>query len=367
VTGGGLGRRVVHLASGREWRGGQNQVLLLARALAQCGLVNQVVVTGRGTPLARRLADAGVPVHGVGWRAGLSPAALLGALREAERGPSLLHAHDAHAAALAALVGVLSGSPWVATRRAVFPLRRPWLWNRAARIIAISDAVRRALLADGLAPERIVLVHSGIDLDAVRSARALARGIRRKLHLPEEVPLAVAVGALSPDKDHATLLAGAAALRARHPELHWAIAGEGPLRAELEARIRALGLGDRVRLLGQLEQPLPLIAAADVFVMSSREEGLGTSVLDAMALDVPVAATRAGGIPEMLDSGAGLLSPPGDGVALADSVALLLEDQARRECVVAAARARVSEFSVATLAAGVLKVYRSVIEGVDIK
>ncbi|HEV8358125.1 MAG TPA: glycosyltransferase [Gemmatimonadales bacterium] len=363
----GLGRRVVHLASGREWRGGQNQVLLLARTLAGCGGVDQVVVTGRGTPLARRLGDAGVPVRGVSWRAGLSPAALLGTLREAARGPSLLHAHDAHAAALAALAGALSGSPWVATRRAAFPLRRPWLWSRAARIIAVSDAVRRALLADGLAPERIVRVYSGIDLDAIRSARPEGGGIRRKLDLAEEVPLAVAVGALGPDKDHATLLAAAAALRARHPELHWAIAGEGPLRAELEARIRWLGLGDRVRLLGHLDQPLPLIAAANVFVMSSREEGLGTSVLDAMALDVPVAATRAGGIPEMLERGAGLLSPPGDGVALADSIAELLEDRSRRECVVAAARARVSEFSVATLAGGVLSVYRSVTEGVDIK
>ncbi|NOT09395.1 MAG: glycosyltransferase family 1 protein, partial [Gemmatimonadales bacterium] len=78
-----LSRRVVHLASAREWRGGQNQVLLLARALAaRAGEVEQVVVTGRDTLLAERLREAGVPVRLVGWRIGLSPAALAGALRE---------------------------------------------------------------------------------------------------------------------------------------------------------------------------------------------------------------------------------------------------------------------------------------------
>jgi glycosyltransferase involved in cell wall biosynthesis len=361
-----LGRRVIHLASGREWRGGQNQVLLLARALAaRTSEIEQIVVTGRRSLLARRLAAEGVPVRAVGWRAGLSLAALAGTIREAVRGPALIHAHDAHALTIAGVAGILTGTPYLATRRVDFPLRRPALWLRAERIIAISEAVRSVLLADGIPPGRVVRVHSGIDLETVRRSRS--GDIRARLGLPESGPLAVAVGALVGHKDHATLIDAAAALHRTRPELHWVIAGEGPLRGALEDRIAAHALGDRVHLPGHVPEPLRLIAGADVFVMSSREEGLGTSVLDAMALDVPIAATRAGGIPEMLDRGAGLLSPPGDAAALADSVARILDDQALRASLVGQAQNRVEEFSATAMAEGVLAVYRSIVETVDLK
>lgn len=355
-----LPRRVVHLASGREWRGGQNQVLLLARALAAPPWqLDQVVVTTAGSLLASRLESAGIPVRAVGWRTGLSPAALLGAIGEARRRPAILHAHDAHALTLAGLAAAVTGAPFIVTRRVDFHLRRRGFWTRAARVVSISDAVRRILVADGIPADRIAVVPSGIDLEAVRRTRA--GGIREELGLPAGVPLAVAVGALVGHKDHATLVDAAAALRVRRPELHWAIAGEGSFRAALAAQIAALSLGSRVHLLGHLAEPLRLVAAADVFVQSSREEGLGTSVLDAMALDVPIAATAAGGIPEMLHGGAGLLSPPRDGSALADSVDRLLGDSRLRESVRVEARARLPQFSAAAMAAGVLSVYRSVL------
>jgi glycosyltransferase involved in cell wall biosynthesis len=361
-----LGRRVIHLASGREWRGGQNQVLLLARALAaRPSEIEQIAITGRRSLLATRLEAEGVPVGPVGWHAGLSLAALAGTIREVARGPALIHAHDAHALSIAGVAGILTGTPYLATRRVDFPLRRPALWRRAERIIAISEAVRGVLLSDGIPPERVVRVHSGIDLEAVRRTRS--GDIRARLGLPESGPLAVAVGALVGHKDHATLIDAAAALRPTRPELHWVIAGEGPLRGALEARIAAQGLGDRVHLPGHMPEPLRLIAAADVFVMSSREEGLGTSVLDAMALDVPIAATRAGGIPEMLDPGAGLLCPPGDSGALAGSVARILDDPALRASLIGRAQDRVEEFSATAMAEGVLAVYRSIVETVDLK
>jgi glycosyltransferase involved in cell wall biosynthesis len=246
----------------------------------------------------------------------------------------------------------------VVTRRVDFHLRRRGFWTRAARVIAISDAVRGILVSDGIDPERIVTVHSGIDVEAVRKVRPGA--IRRELGLSETSPLAVSVGALVGHKDHATLIDAAAALRPGRPELHWAIAGEGPLRKPLEAKIASRGLGDRVRLLGHVEEPLRLIAAADLFVMSSAEEGLGTSVLDAMALDVPIAATWAGGIPEMLDGGAGFLSPPRDSAALAASVDQLLSDASIRADIVKRAHVRVERWSAEAMAEGVLAVYRSV-------
>ncbi len=359
-------RRIIHLASGREWRGGQNQVVLLTRALAETTSdFQQVVVTGRGTLLAQRLKAAGVPVREVGWRIGLSFGALAGALAEARRGPALFHAHDAHSLTLAGFAARVTRSPFVVTRRVDFPLRRPGLWASADRVIAISEAVRRVLVGDGIPSSRIVTVHSGIDVERVRNTTAGA--IRTELGVPDGARLAVSVGALVDHKDHATLIAAAAALRSRQPELHWVIAGEGELRSRLEGQIGRLGLQDRVHLPGHVAEPLRLIATADVFVMSSKEEGLGTSVLDAMALGVPIAATSGGGIPEMLSGGAGLLSEPGNAPALAASVDRLLREGPLRESVRRAATEKVAEFSAEAMANGVLSVYRSVTESVDLK
>ncbi len=348
--------RVVHVASGREWRGGQNQVLLLARALQRTGLVRQTVVTGRGSELARRLAEAGVPVSDTGWDAALDPRALARTWREAAPAGTILHAHDAHALVLAGLARRRHGR-LVVTRRVDFHLRRPGFWARADRVIAISEAVRRVLVADGIASERISVIHSGIDPAAVRGLPSA--GLRGRLRLAPETPLVLNIAALVPHKDQGTLLAAAAALRESRPDVHWAVAGEGPLRPELEAAIIRLGLAGRVHLLGAVPGAAALLQEADVFVLSSREEGLGTSVLDAMACRIPVAATRAGGIPEMLEGGAGLLVPPGDGPALAQAVLSLITDPATRARVLAQADARLTAFTDNRMTERVLRVYRS--------
>jgi L-malate glycosyltransferase len=348
---------VVHVASGREWRGGQRQVWLLARELERAGVAGQVVVTGAATELAFRLKQDDIRVHEVRWRLGLDPRVLLPILREVRAGAALLHAHDAHAVTLAGLVAVPTGVPLVATRRVDFHLRRPGLWRRAARVIAISSAVADVLTDDGIDPARIQVVHSGIDLDAARQAEPL--GLRSQLGLPPESQLACTVGALVPHKDHATLLHAARLLAGRFPALHWVIAGEGELRPVLDWLAAELGVADRVHFLGHVSYPLRVISDADIYVMSSREEGLGTSVLDAMARGIPVASTSAGGLPEMLHEGGGILVPPCNPDALAGAVRRILCDPDLRRRVMEQASRTVESFSAERMAAEVLTVYRS--------
>jgi glycosyltransferase involved in cell wall biosynthesis len=171
--------------------------------------------------------------------------------------------------------------------------------------------------------------------------------------------VAANVGALVGHKDHATRLRAAARLVGRFPSLHWVVAGEGPERAPLE-RLRAdLGLDGRVHLLGHIPEPARLVADADLFVMSSREEGLGTAVLDAMALGIPVASTTAGGLPEMLEDGAGVLAPPRDPDALAHAVARLLDEPGLARSVSQKALATVARFTAERMAEAVGSVYRS--------
>ena len=348
---------VVHVASGREWRGGQRQVLLLTGELQRGGLTNQVVVTGGGTELAYRLKQEGVRVQEAAWSIGLDPRVLLPIVREIRAGGALLHAHDAHAVTLAGLCSLATRVPMVATRRVDFHLRRRGLWGRAARIIAISAAVADVLSEDGVPHERIVMVHSGIDLEAARQAEPL--GIREWLGLPSDTTLACTVGALVPHKDHVTLLHAARRVATRFPALHWIIAGDGELRPVLEWLSNELNLTSRVHFLGQVAHPLRVIADADLYVMSSRQEGLGTSVLDAMARGIPVASTSAGGLPEMLQQGAGILGPARDPEALAGAVQRILSDTKLRRSLVERASRAVERFSADRMAAEVRSVYRS--------
>jgi glycosyltransferase involved in cell wall biosynthesis len=332
-------------------------VWLLARELARLGDVEQVVVTGRGSELAERLVRDGVPVRPVPWRAGLDPRVLPGILAELRAFPAVVHAHDGHALTLAGAGARLAGRPLVVTRRVQFHLRRRGFWTRADRVIAVSHAVARVLVADGVAADRVTVVHSGILPDETRRTERL--GIRATLGLPADATIGASVGALEPGKDHATLVRAAACLAGAHPTLHWVVAGEGPERVALVRLTGELGLNGRIHLIGHLQEPARLVADADLFIMSSREEGLGTSVLEAMALGIPVASTAAGGIPEMLKDGAGLLVPPGDPAALAAAVARLLTEPAVVSAVAERAAAALRQFTAAQMATAVRSVYRS--------
>lgn len=347
---------IVHVASGREWRGGQRQVWLLARQLGRLG-TDQVVVTGRDSELARRLEASGVRVRPANWRLGLDPRVLWSILDELRRGPAILHAHDAHALTLAALGAAVTRAPLVVTRRVVFPLRQRFFWRRADRVIAISNAVEEALLAEGLEPGRVTVIPSGVEVGALSATPSVA--IRHRLGLPQNGQVAVSLGALTPEKDQFTMIAAGARLVRDLPDLHWVLVGDGPLRARLEARIVEQGLQGRFHLVGHLDDPEEALAEADLYVLSSTSEGLGSSALAAMARGIPVVATRVGGIPDLLGRGGGIMVEPQNPAALADAVHRVLTDAELRRKVTQAARQELGRYSVDAMAERVLSVYRS--------
>jgi glycosyltransferase involved in cell wall biosynthesis len=314
--------RVLQVDAGREWRGGQNQVRLLTRELAREPSLDLLLVTKRGGTLARRAASEGVAVRGVPWSLSVDPRAWW-AIRSLVRTlrPDVVHVHDSHSLSLSRSAS--PGAILIAHRRVDFHIRPGSNWFKADRIVAVSEAVRRVLSHDGLRPESIAVIPDGIDPAEIRANAIHRLDIRSRLGLPPTTPLAVNVAALVDHKDQRTLIRAAAEARARRPDLHWAIAGEGELRHRLEREIAQAGLGDRVHLLGYITEVDALIWEADVFVMSSKEEGLGSVILHALALGKPVAATGAGGIPEVLPPE--MLVPVGDAAALASRVVASLE------------------------------------------
>lgn len=360
---------VLHIDIEKGWRGGQQQVAYLLAHLWALG-VSPLLACAPGEPLERRAAEEGwraLPVRGL-----LSGSLSLARLVRAE-GIAIVHAHASRAQNVALLVRALSPRVRVVvTRRVDFhrgagPLHA-WKYRtaRVDRWIAISARVREVLIEDGVPAGRIELIHSGVDpqrIAAAALAPAARAALRASLGAAEGDVLIGGVGALAPHKDHGTLIHAAALARGRGAPIRLAIAGEGEQRAALERLIAALGAGGSVRLLGQRADVPALLHAFDLFALSSREEGLGTSVLDAMAAGLAVVVTEAGGLPEMVKDGRnGRVVPPGDVERLAAALAEMARDAALRAECGARNREDVRHFTARRTAERTLAVYEALLE-----
>ncbi len=367
---------MLHVTSGRAWRGGEQQVLYLLTGLVRRGVPASLIAV-RGSPMERRARAAGIAVEGLAFRNEADPRGVWGILRRLRRDrPDLLHLHTSQAHGLGALAARLAGRRRpgvVVTRRVDYSIYRHsflgldrWKYVPGADLVlCVSERVREVLRADGLPDERLAVARSGIDPQRFEGVPDRRAELRASLGIPSAAPLVGAVGHLAGHKSHRTLVEALPALLARHPDAWCVILGEGEERAALEALARARGVAGRLRLPGFTDQVLPWLRALDVFCFPSHMEGLGTSVLEAMALGRPIVATRAGGIPEMVTDGAtGLLVEPRDPAALAAALAALLDDPARAAALGRAARVRaLGEFSVERTLEQTLAAYERVRAG----
>jgi glycosyltransferase involved in cell wall biosynthesis len=322
---------ILHVNAETTWRGGENQVFLLAAGMQSTRPC--AVACVRGSPLAERLAKAGVPIHPIPGDRGVRAIwTLRRIIRELQ--PAALHAHTSRAHQLCLIAALGSGLPVVVTRRVDFPLKRGpfagWKYRgNTVRFVAISRAIRDVLLAGGVPTDRITVIPSGVDFSLLDAA---PRTDPRSLFgLPADAQVALNVAALSDHKDQATLLRAWVKIEPQHPRAHLLIAGEGELRGELEGLISSLGLR-RARLIGYRSDVPSVMKGSDVFVMSSHLEGLCTSIMDAKRCGLPVVATEAGGIPEVVGVEAGgILVPVRDPARLAQALATYLSNESLRQ------------------------------------
>ena len=293
----------------------------------------------RTRPRRRTIANAVATAQGI-WLARIAR----------EWGADHIHAHWAHLTATLAMgASTMSGIPWsfTAHRYDVFLnnlLTEKLRSARFGRFIAREMlAVARPLVAAD-AFDRAVVVHMGVALPAVPDGMP-----------PRTTPVLLCPARLAPIKGHRELLEAAARLVARGVRFELWLAGEGPERAAIERRIDERGLGERVRLLGTVPHAELLgmyrDRRADCVVLPSLHEGLSVALVEAMAYGVPVVATAVGGVPELLEKGAGVLVPPGDADALTEALARVLGSPALRAELAQAGRRRVeADFEVGAIA-----------------
>ena len=316
-------------------------------------------------PLGHELAEDGFPVLSLDRQPGID-LKLARRMRAAcrEHQVDILHAHQYTPFFYSAISRGMSGKPRVLFTehgRHYPDIRRPkrvaanqFLLRRRDRVTAVGEFVKRALVTnEGLPARRIDVIYNGIDLDQFggddgqagdareSGAGALREQVRSSLGLEATQPVMLQVARFHSVKDHATAIRAVAGVRKQMPDAVLLLAGDGDERTEMEKLVEELGVQANVRFLGVRKDISDLMAAADVFLLSSVSEGVSVTLLEAMACRVPVVATDVGGNPEVVDAGVtGLLAPRGDDVGLAEHLTTLLSDAVMRERMGEAGRSR---------------------------
>jgi L-malate glycosyltransferase len=357
--------KVLHVSTPSTWRGGEQQVAYLVKALSESGL-EQGILCPRDAALSARPELKGQTIYHFHNKGpiGIQLARRIAAVVR-DGGFHLVHTHDSHAHTAAVLAASLFGmrQPLIVSRRVDFPVTKSplsyWKYNHSciARILCVSEEIRTvtapAIRNKGL----IKVIRSGVDIERYQDVDGRAV-LRRELGLDPTTHLVGNLSALADHKDYPTWLKAAACLKKARPDVHFIIAGTGPEEQRISKLVHKLGLQDCVHLLGFRTDVPEVMTALDVFMISSKTEGLGTIVIEALAAGIPIVATRAGGIPELIvDGECGLLVDTGDSDALCAAVCRIFDEPGLAGRLRAAGRERARRFSFRATAEQTLKVY----------
>jgi glycosyltransferase involved in cell wall biosynthesis len=359
---------IAHVDTESGFSGGQVQVFLLMEGLAARGVRN-VLCCRPGSQEEVRAMARGITVVPVpmanDWHLTAIPRLAAGMV---EHGAQLAHLHTGRANWLGGWAARKAGLPAITTRRMDRPITPGWVTRTVyekltCRAVAIAPAVADLLRAGGVPEDRIRTICSTVDAADLVPTRGRAE-LRRELELTDDQVLLLGLARITNRKGFDLLLA---ALGERMHDPRWVLAlgGDGEERGALERQAEALGLADRVRFLGRRDDVPDLLAAADLFVMPSRAEGLGVAALESMAAGTPVLGARVGGLANAVaHEQTGLLVPPEDADALGQALDRLLDDAALRERLGAAGPARIEEgFSARAMVESYLALYHEVLDG----
>ncbi len=357
--------KVLHVEGGRHLHGGAFQVLNLAKGLRERGHQSQLVC-----PLGSEFAEAArshADVHDMDMRgdADLRIASrLIRLIRQTH--PDLIHLHSRIGADIwGGVAGRLARVPVVHTRRVDNPEPRSLVaikYRLHHRVIAISEEIARVLISGGLPAHKLRVVRSAVDSE--RWSHPCDRQlVAERLGVPANALLIGVVAQLIGRKGHRYLIEALPPIVARYPNLRVIFFGRGPMEEKLRQRISAAGLDAVVQLAGFRDDLEEILSCLDLLVHPATMEGLGVSLLQAASAGVPIVASRAGGIPEVVHDGEnGVLVPPGNVRALGEAIEALLANPQRRQTLGSHGRSLMArEFSIDAMVDGNLKVYEEVL------
>ena len=324
--------KTLHLDTELTWRGGENQIKILIDGLGKA--VENHLAAPPNSAISRKLGNT-IPVKELPM-SGLSllPTAWKLKIYCQNHGIDILDAHTSKAHSLALLIKkFLPEIKLIVHRRVDY---RPshnafsrWKYRTPLvdHYIAISHAIRNILRQEGINEQIITTIPSAV-LPPPPIGKSQIEQLKKNLQIPSHCQIMANIGYLTPQKGQETLLKALPLVIQSFPHFHCLIAGDGPLRQTLEKQAESLKIGKYLTFLGIRDDVPLLLQAADILVMPSNDEGLGTSILDGLLANCCVIATKVGGIPEIIrHEETGLLSPKGDEVALAQNLLRALRDK----------------------------------------
>ncbi|MFN0117905.1 MAG: glycosyltransferase [Elusimicrobiota bacterium] len=355
--------RILHIDTERSWRGGEQQAFSLVKGLQKRGWENFAVARSNDEFL-RRIKKISIPICEVNPFNAWDPFTVLKIRKFINKNKiDLIHAHTGHAVTFSALATLGTSVPFVLTRRVDFHLSKNfltrWKYSKASHVIAISENVKNVLLLDGVIEKNISIVRSGIEFERFNDVIPVSK---EELGVPNNAIVIGNIAALEDHKDHQTLIKAFALFSKKNPDFYLVIVGDGSLKNHLLALGDQLQINDKIRFLGFRKDALRYLAAFDFFCLSSKLEGLGTSVLDAMGLKIPVIATNAGGIPEMIEEGKnGFLAMAQDPHSLFLAFERARSKQNELDNLVQSAYQRAMDFSVNHTISGTEAIYLKIL------
>lgn len=361
--------KILHIETGKHWLGGPAQVLYLMQGLKLRGH-GVCLVCPKSSALGARAAGAGLEVHFTAFEGDVDPRLLWGASKSIRAfDPDVVHLHSRRGAdTQGAVAARLCRKPAVLSRRVDYPLRVSALvrWryeNLYDHIIAISEAIRRVVIAGGVAADQVTTVYSAVDVDQFHPGAERAAAARTELGVAMDAPLFAIVAHMIPRKGHDVLWNAVKRLSAEAPQLRVAVFGKGAEEQRLRERAAGLGIGQHLVWCGFREDLPDVLPAIDCLVHPARMEGLGVAILQALACAKPVIACPVGGIPEAVRPPEdGWLVPVDDDAALADAMRAVIADPSAAMLKGAAGRILMERsFSVDAMVEGNIAVYKKVL------
>ncbi len=362
--------RVLHISSPKTWRGGEQQLMYLVEELNKVGVWQMVMCPFNSSVHKYCLKNhINHVTYFKGFSANPMVAFRVSHICKREK-LDLIHVHDSHAHNFAVLSSVLSNNtlPIVVSRRVDFPIQggpmSMFKYNhpRISKILCVSSAIRDVMLPSIDDQSKLEVVYSGVDLEKFDN-REEPSSLREELGISEDTLLIGNVAALAPHKDYPTFVRTAKRVIDSGAEVRFLAIGDGPSRKLVEQCIAELDMEAHVMLLGFRKDIIDILPQLDIFFITSETEGLGTSILDAQVGGVPVLATRAGGIVEIVQHEEnGLSTAVADDEALARELMRYIKDPALRKSMADAAKKTVVKFSKSETAKRTKAVYETILK-----
>jgi len=323
---------VLHTESSKGWGGQENRILKESAGLRKLG-ARVILLCQPGSTLGKRARSEGIEVRTCSMRKHYEVSAIADILRLIKKESiDVINTHSGRDSFLAGIAGRMSRRRplIVRTRHIAMPMTSKITYSLLPHVVVtVSEYVRRYLIREGVRPEHVVTIHTGIDISTF-SPEAVPGNLRQEMGMPEETPLIGTVAILRRKKGYHILLDAIPLVLERVPRAMFIFVGDGPQKENISATIEELGLSGNVRLLGMRWDVPNVLKSIDIFVLPTLQEALGSSFVEAMAMGKPVIGTSVGGVGEVIKDGSnGYLVEPNKAAALSEAILKVLEDPER--------------------------------------